>query len=158
MRAVIGLAGFGVAAAFSLTVPAKGQPCVPAPCASIDECKRGADWVVVGRVLEYNEGGIDQSCHVTLPFLDEKCGFATRPPTVLLDEAVQLRGGAVLAGQGVATLPAQASCYAGPLASGALPGSGVAGQRFIFYGNDARPGSGPGFVIAEPLEAAPPTP
>ncbi len=138
---------------------ARGQPCVPAPCAGVDACKRAADWVLVGTVVEYSEGGFDQACHTTLPFLSEQCSFSTRPPTILLGDAVELRGRSGLIDHGLANITGQAACFSGTLAqdqvaSGATPypGNGIVGQRYRFYGNDRPPGSplGTGFLIAEP--------
>ena len=114
-----------------------------------------------GVVLEYAEGGYTQTCHTTLPFLSEACRFDPLPPSVLVGDAVQVRGVSNLVVQGLATLPRQAACFSGPLEHVAAgrspyPDSGIVGQRRRFYGFDARPGTpGFGFVIAEPAGASP---
>ncbi len=142
----------------------RAQSCPPSPCADADSCKRAADWVVEGVVLEYVEGGYTQSCHIVLFSLGERCRFDPLPPSILVGGATQVRGRSDLVVQGLATLPRQAACFTGPLGQVAAgrspyPDSGIVGQRYRFYGNDARPGSpAQGFVIAEPVGVTSPLP
>ncbi len=140
--------------------PAQAGPCPPPICATADACRRAADWVVEGRVLEYVEGGYGRSCHVTLPFLSEACRFPTEPPTVLLDHAIEVRGRSDLVSQGMATLPQAAACplpvmaQTGPIQPPDL-GSAMVGQQYRFYGFGGRPGSPQAvYVFAEPVAGA----
>lgn len=131
--------------------PGAAQPCPFAPCNSVDECRKTAQWIVDATLAEVIDGGYRQSCETVMLSLTGSCGYAPQSPHLRLKDARIIKGRLDDLIHGRVEISPQASCFSGPLAMQSVPGNEAIGRRYRFYGNDAMNGLNKGFLIAEPL-------